>query len=157
MGKRRSRKAPPKKATVKLPTSFDCPFCNHGGTVVVKLGKIAQVGCLECRICGVKSETRITHLTKEIDVYCEWMDSCAEANKDDEHGLSDLEDDAEELKRRKVVCVPSDYYLFRLMFNKIINQQDAPAAIASFLEEAGSEASYGYGGLVDSPVCNILH
>eukprot|EP01060_Flectonema_neradi_P030378 TRINITY_DN4395_c0_g1_i2.p1 TRINITY_DN4395_c0_g1~~TRINITY_DN4395_c0_g1_i2.p1 ORF type:complete len:119 (+),score=12.09 TRINITY_DN4395_c0_g1_i2:50-406(+) len=105
MGKRRSRKAPPKKATVKLPTSFDCPFCNHGGTVVVKLGKIAQVGHLECRICGVKSETRITHLTKEIDVYCEWMDSCAEANKDDDEGFSDLEEDAEELKRRKVVCL----------------------------------------------------
>eukprot|EP01063_Lacrimia_lanifica_P018717 TRINITY_DN25624_c0_g1_i1.p2 TRINITY_DN25624_c0_g1~~TRINITY_DN25624_c0_g1_i1.p2 ORF type:complete len:149 (+),score=36.09 TRINITY_DN25624_c0_g1_i1:60-506(+) len=82
MGKRRSRKAAPQKAKVKLPNTFDCPFCNHQSTIFVKIGKLSGIGKLECRVCGVKAESRTTHLTSEVDVFCEWMDSCVAANAD---------------------------------------------------------------------------
>eukprot|EP00754_Rhynchopus_humris_P041277 Rhum_TRINITY_DN24869_c0_g1::Rhum_TRINITY_DN24869_c0_g1_i1::g.180311::m.180311 len=92
MGKRRSRKAAPKKAMAKLPSVFDCPFCNHQTTIQVKINYGTQVGKLECRVCGVNAEVRTTHLSKEIDVYCEWMDTCVELNQgksaapEDEYG-----------------------------------------------------------------------
>eukprot|EP01059_Diplonema_ambulator_P015756 TRINITY_DN2694_c0_g1_i1.p1 TRINITY_DN2694_c0_g1~~TRINITY_DN2694_c0_g1_i1.p1 ORF type:complete len:153 (+),score=25.81 TRINITY_DN2694_c0_g1_i1:29-460(+) len=105
MGKRRSRKAPPKKAVQKLPSTFDCPFCNHMSTVQVKLVQSSKIGKLDCRVCGVKSETTITHLSKEIDVYCEWMDSCVELNKqgdDPEHILDDEDFGISQSKKQRI-------------------------------------------------------
>eukprot|EP01061_Rhynchopus_euleeides_P041578 TRINITY_DN72754_c0_g1_i1.p1 TRINITY_DN72754_c0_g1~~TRINITY_DN72754_c0_g1_i1.p1 ORF type:complete len:158 (+),score=47.28 TRINITY_DN72754_c0_g1_i1:85-558(+) len=100
MGKRRSRKAPQKKASAKLPTTFDCPFCNHQSTVNVKIHQATGVGRLECRVCGVEATQRTTYLTKEIDVYCEWMDSCIELNKqgDDDQTAPSTDQDG---KRRR--------------------------------------------------------
>ena len=101
MGKRRSRKAPQKKAASKLPTQFDCPFCNHQSTIHVKVHYASGVGSLECRVCAVKADTRITHLSKEIDVYCEWMDSCVELNKqDDDNPLEETQDQGPKKRQR---------------------------------------------------------
>eukprot|EP01062_Namystynia_karyoxenos_P034513 TRINITY_DN25303_c0_g2_i1.p2 TRINITY_DN25303_c0_g2~~TRINITY_DN25303_c0_g2_i1.p2 ORF type:complete len:141 (+),score=28.50 TRINITY_DN25303_c0_g2_i1:87-509(+) len=82
MGRRRARRKPPSRVVKKLPTSFDCPFCNHAGTIRVRLQRSTQIGRLECTICGIKAETRTTHLTREVDVYCEWMDQCVDVNEE---------------------------------------------------------------------------
>ena len=104
MGKRRSRKAAPKKAMAKLPSVFDCPFCNHQTTIQVKINYGTQVGKLECRVCGVNAEVRTTHLSKEIDVYCEWMDTCVELNQGKSAAPEDEYGDPS-AKRRRVVCL----------------------------------------------------
>lgn len=37
MGKRKSKKRVMKRVVAKVATVFDCPFCNHPGTVEAKL------------------------------------------------------------------------------------------------------------------------
>ncbi|KAF0976580.1 hypothetical protein FDP41_004479 [Naegleria fowleri] len=80
MGKRKTRKPPPKKVQPKLPTSFDCPFCNHEGTVECVIDRKQSTGKLTCRICGAQYQTNITYIMSAIDVYSEWIDECEKVN-----------------------------------------------------------------------------
>jgi len=80
MGKRKTRKPPPKKVMPKLPTSFDCPFCNNEGTVECTINRKTSIGALACRICGAKYSTNITYINDPIDVYSEWIDECEKVN-----------------------------------------------------------------------------
>lgn len=83
MGKRkRATKPPPKKKASKLDKVFDCPFCGHEQTVNCYIERDSKVGRVECRMCGVKYKSTITHLDEEIDVYHKWLDACEEASKD---------------------------------------------------------------------------
>eukprot|EP00898_Chlorokybus_atmophyticus_P009202 jgi/Chlat1/9283/Chrsp99S09298 len=70
MGKRKSSKAPPKKAMQKVPTTFNCPFCNHEGSVECRLDREKEFGELHCRICNEKYRTLITR----IQITCRRMD-----------------------------------------------------------------------------------
>merc|ERR1712000_291736 len=81
MGKRKSRKAPPKRAmNKKLSTMFDCPFCNHEKAVDVQISKKEQSAVLRCDKCSERYETTANYLTEPIDVYAEWLDAIAAAN-----------------------------------------------------------------------------
>lgn len=83
MGKRkRATKPPPKKKAAKLDKVFDCPFCGHEQTVNCFIERESKLGRVECRVCGVKFKSTITHLDEEIDVYHKWLDACEEASKD---------------------------------------------------------------------------
>lgn len=83
MGKRkRATKPPPKKKASKLDKVFDCPFCGHEQTVNCYIERDSKIGRVECRVCGVKYKSTITHLDEEIDVYHKWLDACEEASKD---------------------------------------------------------------------------
>lgn len=37
MGKRKTKKAPPKKIVASVPTTFDCPFCNSEKAIECKM------------------------------------------------------------------------------------------------------------------------
>lgn len=37
MTRKKSRKAPPKRKGYTVPTTFDCPFCNHQQSVECKM------------------------------------------------------------------------------------------------------------------------
>lgn len=83
MGKRkRQSKPPPKKKTAKLDKVFDCPFCGHEQSVDCFLERDIKVGRVECRVCGAKYKSMITHLDEEIDLYHKWIDACEEASKE---------------------------------------------------------------------------
>ncbi|CAN6215030.1 unnamed protein product [Urochloa humidicola] len=88
MGKRKSRKAakaPPKKKK-KLETAFDCPFCNHRGSVECKIDFKERIAVATCRVCQEIYHTDVNALTEPIDVYSEWIDACELANE----GLRDV-------------------------------------------------------------------
>ena len=38
------------------------------------------LGKLECRVCNVSYQKRLTPLDKEVDVYCAWIDSAEQIN-----------------------------------------------------------------------------
>ena len=38
------------------------------------------LGKLECRVCGVSFQKRLTPLDKEVDVYCAWIDNADQIN-----------------------------------------------------------------------------
>ncbi|CDW85112.1 UNKNOWN [Stylonychia lemnae] len=81
MGKRKQRKMKPqKKITKKLETIFDCPFCNHNQCVEIKLEKDKQIGYLSCRVCNAIYQSKIHHLSSQVDVYCAWIDDCHQLN-----------------------------------------------------------------------------
>jgi len=43
------------------------------------------IASLNCRVCAAKYQTsNVTYLTEPIDVFCEWVDRCAEENQDGE-------------------------------------------------------------------------
>lgn len=85
MGKRkRATKPPPKKKMSKLDKTFDCPFCGHEQTVECCIQRDIKFGRVECRVCGVKYNTVITHLDEEIDLYHKWLDACEEASANKE-------------------------------------------------------------------------
>ncbi|KAI9865027.1 MAG: AAA ATPase Elf1 [Vezdaea acicularis] len=85
MGKRKksSRKpqGPRKKET--LPSTFECLFCNHEKSVVVKLDKKAGTGELSCKVCGQQYQTGINYLSAAVDVYAAWIDAADAVNKGD--------------------------------------------------------------------------
>ncbi|KAM0753218.1 Elf1-domain-containing protein [Meredithblackwellia eburnea MCA 4105] len=83
MGKRKSSKKPQAKIKAVLDKTFRCLFCQHNGTVTCKLDTKNRVARLDCKDCAQHFTTDINHLTEPIDVYSEWIDACAEANKDD--------------------------------------------------------------------------
>ncbi|KAI8910964.1 transcription elongation factor 1 [Gorgonomyces haynaldii] len=91
MGKRKSTtRKPQKKLKQKLDKSFACLFCNHEGTVSVKLNHEDKVGDLSCTACGVTFQNKINALSEAVDVYSDWVDACEAANK-----KAALEDDDE--------------------------------------------------------------
>jgi len=81
MGKRKSRKPPPKKAKAVVPKSFDCPFCNHENSVEVKMEKSRSIGTIRCNICDANWQMIVTDLSEPVDVYSEWLDRCEEENQ----------------------------------------------------------------------------
>jgi transcription elongation factor Elf1 len=81
MAKKKSRKVPVKKPMRKLDKVFDCPFCNHSNCIEIKLDREKKVGSLQCRICKTRFQSKINHLSAEVDVFCEWIDECHEINK----------------------------------------------------------------------------
>ncbi|CAK9784033.1 Elf1-domain-containing protein [Cutaneotrichosporon oleaginosum] len=82
MGKRKSAKKPQAKRTKEtLSTSFKCLFCHHDNSVTVKIDKAAMFGHLSCKVCGQKFTTPVNNLSAAVDVYCDWVDACEEAQK----------------------------------------------------------------------------
>ncbi|KAF2074258.1 hypothetical protein CYY_004432 [Polysphondylium violaceum] len=81
MGKRKSSKPPPKKVQAKLPKTFDCPFCDHTGSVDCVLERDAGKGTAKCRVCNAQFSTSIHELSDPIDVYTDWIDACELANR----------------------------------------------------------------------------
>ncbi|KAJ4353799.1 uncharacterized protein N0V89_005529 [Didymosphaeria variabile] len=76
-GKRKSAKKPqgPKKKE-KLPTTFQCLFCNHENSVSVSIEKKSGVGNLQCKVCGQTFQTNTNYLSAPVDVYSDWVDAC---------------------------------------------------------------------------------
>uniref|UniRef100_A0A7S2TKA4 Transcription elongation factor 1 homolog n=1 Tax=Lotharella oceanica TaxID=641309 RepID=A0A7S2TKA4_9EUKA len=102
MGKRKSKAKVIKKAKRKTAEIFDCPFCNHKGTVECIIEQKRKLATLKCRRCGAQHQMQpITMLTKPIDVFSDWIDAAEEANKDfddypvesKEQGKGDVEED----------------------------------------------------------------
>ncbi|KAF1947103.1 Elf1-domain-containing protein [Clathrospora elynae] len=77
MGKRKSSSKPqgPKRKE-KLPTTFQCLFCNHEKSVSVSIEKKSGVGNLQCKVCGQTFQTNINYLSAPVDVYADWIDAC---------------------------------------------------------------------------------
>jgi len=85
MGKRKKSSKPlAKKAKHKLPTVFQCLFCNHENSVNVKIDKKANLGTLQCKVCGQSYQTTTNYLSAPVDVYYDWVDACDAVEK--EHG-----------------------------------------------------------------------
>lgn len=60
----------------KLPTTFQCLFCNHEKSVSVSIEKKSGVGNLQCKVCGQTFQTNINYLSAPVDVYADWVDAC---------------------------------------------------------------------------------
>ncbi|KAI1663197.1 Transcription elongation factor [Pyrenophora tritici-repentis] len=88
MGKRKSSSKPqgPKKKE-KLPTTFQCLFCNHEKSVSVSIEKKSGVGNLQCKVCGQTFQTNINYLSAPVDVSSNRMGRMPTAhNQDDDDG-----------------------------------------------------------------------
>mmetsp|Transcript_102536 Transcript_102536/g.173779 ORF Transcript_102536/g.173779 Transcript_102536/m.173779 type:complete len:136 (+) Transcript_102536:45-452(+) len=83
MGKRRARAKPMAKKKYLLPTTYDCPFCDHKGSVEIKINTHKGHARLACGSCGVNFQMSVSSLDDPIDVYHEWIDQCATIQKDD--------------------------------------------------------------------------
>mmetsp|Transcript_23346 Transcript_23346/g.53763 ORF Transcript_23346/g.53763 Transcript_23346/m.53763 type:complete len:111 (-) Transcript_23346:90-422(-) len=83
MGKRKTAKKQQKKERPKVMGAgqFDCPSCNHAGSIKVSILKKEKVGKCTCTVCGTSYATPITSLSEPIDIYCEWIDECEKANR----------------------------------------------------------------------------
>ena len=82
MGKRKSKAPPPTRVIHKVPTQFNCPFCNHEESVECRLDRAANVGEVSCRICLESYKMEINNLTDPIDIYSEWIDACEQVNNE---------------------------------------------------------------------------
>lgn len=81
MGKRKAKLLQPKKTKLpKLDKEFECPFCSHLRSVLVKMDRGRGVASLSCRICGASFDKRINRLDEAVDVYGAWIDACVAAN-----------------------------------------------------------------------------
>lgn len=83
MGKRKSAKQAVKKSEYKLPTEFDCPFCNFPKCVEVLLERKKKLGTIGCRVCAHSYNAPINHLTEPADLYCQWIDECERVNEEE--------------------------------------------------------------------------
>ncbi|KAH7321906.1 putative transcription elongation factor [Rhexocercosporidium sp. MPI-PUGE-AT-0058] len=85
MGKRKKAAKKPMgpKKNAPLPSNFDCLFCNHEGSVIVKLDKKAGVGALSCKVCSQHFQCAINYLSAAVDVYADWVDACDAVAKGD--------------------------------------------------------------------------
>mmetsp|Transcript_26419 Transcript_26419/g.66668 ORF Transcript_26419/g.66668 Transcript_26419/m.66668 type:complete len:108 (+) Transcript_26419:182-505(+) len=83
MGKRKTAKKVQKKERPKVMGAgqFDCPSCNHAGSIKVSIMKKEKVGRCKCNVCGQSYETHITALSEPVDIYCEWIDECEKVNR----------------------------------------------------------------------------
>eukprot|EP01004_Peranema_trichophorum_P000345 NODE_10381_length_520_cov_16.256927_g9733_i0.p1 GENE.NODE_10381_length_520_cov_16.256927_g9733_i0~~NODE_10381_length_520_cov_16.256927_g9733_i0.p1 ORF type:complete len:139 (-),score=36.44 NODE_10381_length_520_cov_16.256927_g9733_i0:48-464(-) len=86
MGKRKARKKPTTKEKPKLATSFDCPFCDHSGTVEVKMNYKKGHATLTCGVCSTGYSMQISSLDDPVDVYHEWIDKCKLVNSEEVEG-----------------------------------------------------------------------
>lgn len=83
MGKRKKASKPQgAKKKELLPTTFQCLFCNHDKSVVVKMDKKGGVGYINCKVCGQDWSAGINFLSAPVDVYADWVDACDEAAKE---------------------------------------------------------------------------
>ncbi|QDZ26029.1 transcription elongation factor 1 [Chloropicon primus] len=83
MGKRKSSAPPPaKKKQPKVPTIFDCPFCQRKKSVTAELRHKTGTARIECRHCKAYYDCEINSLSEPIDVYSEWIDKCEQENED---------------------------------------------------------------------------
>ena len=108
MGKRKTRKPPPKKVQPKLPSSFDCPFCNHEGTVECTIDKKKSTGKVCCRVCGAFYQTNITYITEAIDLYSEWIDECEKANAE-ESVETERQEHYQQIQQQRVTHQPANH------------------------------------------------
>jgi len=77
MGKRKKASKPQAaKKKEKLPTTFQCLFCNHENSVSVTLEKKIGIGSLQCKVCGQNFQTNINFMSAGVDVYADWIDAC---------------------------------------------------------------------------------
>ena len=84
MAKKKSRAVVKTAVAPKVLKTFDCPFCSHLDTVEVKMERPKSRGTLMCRICSVSyMKQPLGKLTKEVDIYCEWIDLADEMNNPD--------------------------------------------------------------------------
>ncbi|KAF2669189.1 Elf1-domain-containing protein [Microthyrium microscopicum] len=84
MGKRKKAAKPmAKKKGRTLPTTFQCLFCNHDSSAVVKMDKKMGVGHLTCKVCAQSWQSNITYISAPVDVYYDWVDACEAAAKED--------------------------------------------------------------------------
>eukprot|EP01067_Filipodium_phascolosomae_P002654 Filipodium_phascolosomae@DN2455_c0_g1_i2.p1 len=100
MGKRKSRKIEKRGPPLKLPTTFDCPYCGRGSAIEVKLDKKNLIGILrcinlECEVSENAWQTRITCLDHPVDVYHMWIDACHGVQKEEGEGEDKKEDEDE--------------------------------------------------------------
>ncbi|KAI9173047.1 hypothetical protein H9P43_007178 [Blastocladiella emersonii ATCC 22665] len=79
MGKRKSSRKPVAKVKTRLPTVFNCPYCNHEKSIEVKLDKPNRIGTVKCRVCHETWQTNINALSAPVDVYSDWIDACEAA------------------------------------------------------------------------------
>ncbi|KAK0099651.1 hypothetical protein ONS95_013455 [Cadophora gregata] len=91
MGKRKKAAKKPQgpKKNAPLPSTFDCLFCNHEGSVIVKLDKKAGVGALSCKVCSQHFQCAINYLSAAVDVYADWVDACDAVAKGDGEELDE--------------------------------------------------------------------
>ncbi|KAK6334878.1 hypothetical protein TWF718_010323 [Orbilia javanica] len=85
MGKRRKAikvKGEVKESQKPLPTVFNCLFCNHERSIIIKLDKKNSIGSLHCNICGQTYQTSINYLSGAVDVYADWVDAADEVKKE---------------------------------------------------------------------------
>ncbi|EPS43425.1 hypothetical protein H072_2585 [Dactylellina haptotyla CBS 200.50] len=61
---------------------FNCLFCNHERSVIIKLDKKSSVGSLHCNVCGQQYQTSINYLSGAVDVYADWVDAADEVKKE---------------------------------------------------------------------------
>jgi transcription elongation factor Elf1 len=81
MGKRKSRTVAKAALAPKVQKVFDCPFCSHNEAIEVKMERTKNKGTLACRICGASFlKSPLKSLTREVDIYMEWIDLCEEMN-----------------------------------------------------------------------------
>ncbi|KAG9195963.1 hypothetical protein G6011_01084 [Alternaria panax] len=73
----------------KLPTTFQCLFCNHEKSVSVSIEKKSGVGNLQCKVCGQTFQTNINYLSAPVDVYADWIDACDAVAKEAAKGSVD--------------------------------------------------------------------
>jgi transcription elongation factor 1 len=104
MGKRKSRKKPVKpRMVLKVPTQFDCPFCNHSQSVECKMQKQRHIGEVRCSVCDASFQCEVTALDEAVDVYSAWIDECERQNRrhsgggrDGDNSLHSSDDDDED-------------------------------------------------------------
>ena len=115
MGRRKKSAKPEKRVVNRVPSSFDCPFCNHTETVECKIDRRKGSGTIRCRICEASFQMLVGSLTEAVDIYTEWIDQCEQVhqkalngdyNEDDEdddedryniQGIDDDDDDGEDI------------------------------------------------------------
>ncbi|CAI5509446.1 unnamed protein product [Closterium sp. Naga37s-1] len=68
MGKRKSAAKPEARRVQKVPTTFNCPFCNHEASLECKLDRNAGIGTVSCRVCSEQYQTTIDNLSEPIDL-----------------------------------------------------------------------------------------
>ncbi|KAF9901446.1 hypothetical protein EC991_006094 [Linnemannia zychae] len=72
--KRRELQKRISKRQPKLDKVFECLSCYNTKSVVCKLDFGSKVGTLACELCPARYACSINHLSKEVDVYSEWVD-----------------------------------------------------------------------------------
>merc|ERR1712039_537571 len=101
MARRKTAKQNTKKSAYKLPTEFNCPFCNFKKCVECKLYHTLKKGSISCRVCGHTYETTINHLTEPADLYCSWIDECERINEEETSKITSTKKSTHKTSRAK--------------------------------------------------------